>query len=387
MRALREPMDGEFLVAFDVANAANKLYKTIFGPVMSKIAAAKHLIVVPTGPLLSLPFNVLVTEPYEDDIKIVGTDPGLGLFRLFQGQVARASRPASPRGSRSRPSSSAARRRNRTRPSRSSASVTSRGSATTRPSSRGSPRSAGCRKAARSRSGRSGSLNELPGTRGRAGQDPGRAGCAGQGPRPRPGFHRYGRREHGPGSVPGSALRHARPAGAGPGVPAGAGPGHLARAPRATGCSRRARSSISSLTPSWWSCRPATRARAPGQAATELIGFRGAGGSYAAGGESLNGLARSFFFAGARNVHVDALVGRRPGDAGAGERVLQGCLAGAQGATIAEALRKSETKLIDGGELSHPFFWAPFAIIGDGARKLHLDATGGADGSRAGRRR
>jgi hypothetical protein len=34
--------------------------------------------------------------------------------------------------------------------------------------------------------------------------------------------------------------------------------------------------------------------------------------------------------------------------------------------------------LIEGAELSHPFFWAPFAIIGDGARRLQLEAATGA---------
>src|SRR5699024_5087673 len=108
--------------------------------------------------------------------------------------------------------------------------------------------------------------------------------------------------------------------------------------------------------------------------------------SYAAGGESLNGLARSFFFAGARNVmstHWSV-------DDRSTQQLVSGFYRAAarDGATsITEALRRSEEEMIAGGELSHPFFWAPFAIIGDGARKLHLAGGAGdrpaADGAPA----
>jgi len=40
-----------------------RLYKTIFGPVAQLIAGKKHLILVPNGPLTSLPPQVLITEP------------------------------------------------------------------------------------------------------------------------------------------------------------------------------------------------------------------------------------------------------------------------------------------------------------------------------------
>lgn len=47
---------------FDL-NRAHALYKLVLGPVASVITGKRHLIVVPTGPLTSVPFQVLLTEP------------------------------------------------------------------------------------------------------------------------------------------------------------------------------------------------------------------------------------------------------------------------------------------------------------------------------------
>jgi CHAT domain-containing protein len=47
---------------FDLARA-HALYRLILGPVAKVLDGKKHVIVVPTGPLSSLPFQVLVTEP------------------------------------------------------------------------------------------------------------------------------------------------------------------------------------------------------------------------------------------------------------------------------------------------------------------------------------
>lgn len=49
---------------FDL-DRANALYRRLLGPVDNVIAGKRHLIIVPTGPLTSLPFQVLVTEPGE----------------------------------------------------------------------------------------------------------------------------------------------------------------------------------------------------------------------------------------------------------------------------------------------------------------------------------
>jgi CHAT domain-containing protein len=47
---------------FDLARA-HALYKLVLGPVAGVLAGKQHLLLVPTGPLSSLPFQVLVTEP------------------------------------------------------------------------------------------------------------------------------------------------------------------------------------------------------------------------------------------------------------------------------------------------------------------------------------
>ena len=107
-------------------------------------------------------------------------------------------------------------------------------------------------------------------------------------------------------------------------------------------------------------------------AITDQIGLLAADGLYAAGGEGLNGLARSFFFAGARNV-LSTLW--QADDISAQELMVlfYQTASGDEPVSIAEAMRQSQAKLIEGGEFSHPYFWAPFATIGDGARKLRFD--------------
>jgi CHAT domain-containing protein len=47
---------------FDLARA-HALYELVLGPVADELAGKRHLIVVPTGPLTSLPLQVLVTQP------------------------------------------------------------------------------------------------------------------------------------------------------------------------------------------------------------------------------------------------------------------------------------------------------------------------------------
>ena len=94
-------------------------------------------------------------------------------------------------------------------------------------------------------------------------------------------------------------------------------------------------------------------------------------------GESLSGLARAFFFAGARSMLVThwsindqtsaflvadtlrRLASGEAGDSGAGTG-------------LASALRAAQLGLIDRAGrdlpayLAHPFYWAPFALIGEG---------------------
>jgi len=59
--ALRQETVGDKPVLFDLA-LANELYAALIGPVGEVIKDARHLLVVPSGPLTSLPFHLLVTE-------------------------------------------------------------------------------------------------------------------------------------------------------------------------------------------------------------------------------------------------------------------------------------------------------------------------------------
>lgn len=372
VRALREPMDGEFLVAFDVERSSN-LYKTLFAPVRSKIDAAEHLIVVPTGPLLSLPFNILVAEPYEEEIEIVGTDPlnayfdyskvkwlgretgittGVSISSFFLGRkTPRSNAPEPFRGF-----------------GNFSRFGEDPGVVAEIVENHGLPES--CKGPIRAL----GLLNELTGTADELAKIQDILGVSEQ--------NIVLGSEFNDTAVKNMDLSRFR-------VLHFATHGLLAQDPeclpepglvtslgdRGDGLLEASEIVDLDLNAELVVMSACDTGAGAGQAASELIGFRGAGGSYAAGGESLNGLARSFFFAGARNVmsthwSVD--------DRSTQELVsgFYGAVAGEDDPSIAEALRISETKMIEGGELSHPFFWAPFAIIGDGARKLRIDAKG-----------
>ena len=89
------------------------------------------------------------------------------------------------------------------------------------------------------------------------------------------------------------------------------------------------------------------------------------------GGESLSGLARAFFYAGARALMVthwsvnDQIAALLVADSM--RRVRAGDPDG-----VAGALRGAELSIIDGAgkalpaAVAHPFYWAPFALIGEG---------------------
>lgn len=87
-----------------------------------------------------------------------------------------------------------------------------------------------------------------------------------------------------------------------------------------------------------------------------------------AGGESLSGLARAFFSAGARTV----LATHWP-VADAETTTLMKSFYGqlkAQDSSFATALRAAQSELRDNPATSHPIFWGPFVLIGDGAQTL-----------------
>jgi CHAT domain-containing protein len=82
--------------------------------------------------------------------------------------------------------------------------------------------------------------------------------------------------------------------------------------------------------------------------------------------QALSGLARAFFYAGARSL----LVSHWPVYSDAAVDIVDGLFAAAgKGIGKAEALRVAELSLIEDEEQednSNPSVWAPFSLIGDG---------------------
>ncbi|MCW1384842.1 CHAT domain-containing protein [Novosphingobium sp. KCTC 2891] len=87
------------------------------------------------------------------------------------------------------------------------------------------------------------------------------------------------------------------------------------------------------------------------------------GGNYA-----LDGLVRAFVGAGARSVVASHWP--VPDDYDATKRLIGGMIGAAPGKPLAAALADAEQKLMDDPNTSHPFYWAAFIILGDGAKPL-----------------
>lgn len=97
------------------------------------------------------------------------------------------------------------------------------------------------------------------------------------------------------------------------------------------------------------------------------------GGNYA-----LDGLVRAFVGAGARSVIASHWP--VPDDYDATKRLIGGMIDAKAGQPLAESLAVAEQKLMDDPLTSHPFYWAAFIILGDGAKPLvasgRAEATG-----------
>ena len=86
------------------------------------------------------------------------------------------------------------------------------------------------------------------------------------------------------------------------------------------------------------------------------------------GGGSLSGLAEAFFFAGARTL----VASHWQVPSAATARLMVGMFAHLKpdlSGGIAESLRQAQLALIEQPATSHPFYWAAFTVIGDGARR------------------
>jgi CHAT domain-containing protein len=104
-----------------------------------------------------------------------------------------------------------------------------------------------------------------------------------------------------------------------------------------------------------------TAARA-GVAATRAAGIT-SGGDYA-----LDGLVRAFVGAGGRSVVASHWP--VPDDFQATSRLISGLFDAPAGTSTAAALRQAQRSLMDDPETSHPYYWSGFAIVGDGARPV-----------------
>ena len=83
------------------------------------------------------------------------------------------------------------------------------------------------------------------------------------------------------------------------------------------------------------------------------------------GGEALGGLVTSFVQAGARNV----IVSNWEVDSGTTERLMTS-LFKHRDVSQANALAQAERTLMDEPRYSHPYYWAPFTVVGDGDRPM-----------------
>lgn len=83
------------------------------------------------------------------------------------------------------------------------------------------------------------------------------------------------------------------------------------------------------------------------------------------GGEALGGLTRAVIYAGGRSL----IVSHWSVDSVATVRLMTGMFSAAS-PTKAGALTQAEVALQQSEQFSHPYYWAPFTIVGDGSRPL-----------------
>jgi CHAT domain-containing protein len=95
-----------------------------------------------------------------------------------------------------------------------------------------------------------------------------------------------------------------------------------------------------------------------GNEAADSTGLQG-------GGEALGGLTRAVIYAGGRAL----VVSHWSVDSAATVRLMTGLFSSPQ-PTEGEALQHAQAALQQSETWSHPYFWAPFTIVGDGARAM-----------------
>lgn len=100
-----------------------------------------------------------------------------------------------------------------------------------------------------------------------------------------------------------------------------------------------------------------------GNEAADATGLQG-------GGEALGGLTRAVIYAGGRAL----IVSHWSVDSAATVRLMTG-LFSTSSPTEGEALQRAQVVLQQSEQWSHPYFWAPFTIVGDGARAMPTAGT------------
>jgi CHAT domain-containing protein len=88
------------------------------------------------------------------------------------------------------------------------------------------------------------------------------------------------------------------------------------------------------------------------------------------GGEALGGLARAVIYAGGRSL----IVSHWSVDSVATVRLMTGMFGSGAGSE-AEGMQKAQVALQQNDQFSHPYFWAPFTIVGDGSKPLPNAST------------
>lgn len=91
-----------------------------------------------------------------------------------------------------------------------------------------------------------------------------------------------------------------------------------------------------------------------------------AAGVTTGGGSALDGLVRAFIGAGGRSVLASHWP--VPDDFNATQRLITGLFEAGPGVSVAEALGRAQDSLMADAATSHPYYWAGFAIVGDGTR-------------------
>lgn len=338
VRLLRAPFDEVSGASFDTAKA-HQLYKKLLGPAAPRLARAQHLIVVPSGPLLALPFGVLISEPPPSIVE--GDYSGVSWLARRQAVTLAPSLQAFVT------------LRQEARPSRAARLLLGFGDFEPERDVQRTLQALALPEACRPQAQAIGELHRLPGSEGELQAVRQALGSAPQ--------DIYLGRNFSEAAVKRAQLDdyrvlyfathamlpHEFRCWAEPMLIASAGPGEddgLLLASEIAELNLDADLVVLSA------CNTA----APG------------GGSGAA--ESLSGLARAFFYAGARSLLVTHW--RIPDEPT--RRLMSRLFSdmSAENLTTAEALRRAQSFLIENARLSHPINWGAFSLVGDGGQRL-----------------